>query len=105
MPDNERRAVDEARVLRNLGTEEGFNRHFDDGLASLDEAEVIFIQQLGPTNREVATTILHRARLEQRRGNAEGARACAERLLSSFDLGPQDALRIEAERLIEAAKR
>jgi eukaryotic-like serine/threonine-protein kinase len=99
MPDNERRAVDEARVLRNLGTEEGFNRHFDDGLASLDEAEAIFVQQLGPTNREVATTLLRRAKLELRRGNQEGARSAAERILASFDLTEQDALRVEAERI------
>ncbi len=102
MPDNERRAVDEARVLRNLGTEEGFNRHFDDGLASLDEAEAIFVQQLGPTNREVATTLLRRARLEMRRGNDEGARAAARRIIESFDLAEQDALRIEAERVLSA---
>jgi serine/threonine protein kinase len=103
MPQSERRVVDEARILRNLGAEEGINGRFTEGLEALVESEGIFRQQLGQTNREVTTTILRRGQLELRRGQRAAAAACAEVVLNKSELAESDGLRTEAARLLESA--
>ncbi len=105
MPHGERRAVDEARVLRNLGVEQGATRRFADGAASLAEAESIFRQQLGPSNREVAITILRRGQIELARGDATAAAAAARSVMGDFGLAEGDVTRADAAKLLEAALR
>lgn len=97
-----RRVVDEARVLRNLGASQGANREFDQGAASLSEAESIFRQQLGERSREVAGTRLRRAQLERARGDLVAAKELARSVLDDFGLAETDALVGDARKILAA---
>ncbi|MFO0828931.1 MAG: serine/threonine-protein kinase [Phycisphaerales bacterium] len=102
VPESERRVVDEARVLRNLGASRGLLGRYEDGEAALTSAEAIFRQQLGDKHREVATTLVYRMRFETRRGDATAARACAQRVVDDFGLPTNDPLLAEATRLLSS---
>jgi len=101
MQERDRRAVDEARVLRNLGVEQGTNGRIEPARASLMEAESVFRQQLGERNREVAATMVKRAHLEASQGNREVADEIVRAVLQDFELPAGDALRLEADRTRE----
>ncbi|MBL9119266.1 MAG: serine/threonine protein kinase [Phycisphaerae bacterium] len=95
-----RRVVDEARVLRNLGATQGANQRFEEGAASLVEAESIFRQQLGDTSREIAGTRLRLAQLELVRNNVDRARELATSVIADFGLGENDALVTDARKIL-----
>ncbi|MBL9150785.1 MAG: serine/threonine protein kinase [Phycisphaerae bacterium] len=94
-----RRIVDEGRVLRNRGRTLVHLGRYDDADQALRQAEELFRAQLGDRHREVATTIVRRGELEQKRGNAEAARALGEQAEREFDLAENDTLREEARKL------
>ncbi|MDZ4831425.1 MAG: serine/threonine-protein kinase [Phycisphaerae bacterium] len=101
MSETERRVVDEARVLRNLGVSQGILKQFDDGSKSLVDAEGIFGRQLGSTHREVAITRYRRAQLAEREGKLADARVLAQQVLDEFGLKEQDAIRADARRIAD----
>jgi serine/threonine-protein kinase len=102
-PEAERRAVDEARVLRNLAMARAAIGAIEAADRAFEEAEAVFRQQLGDHNREVAISVLRRAQHDLRQGRRTEALRRAGEVLTSFPLAENDALRIEAAALERSA--